>query len=115
MYVLLIKKENHIADIEAIYVLEKLLLKKEVWILKILENELLKNNNSKILIIKENRLIIGYYNSRIHEQEYHILNIEVTALRQRGGIANIMIKESLISIPSNSSVFLQVNKCNFLR
>ena len=89
-----------------------MVFKNEAWTINMLKIELLCRNNSKILIIEENRLILGYFIYRKLLSEYPILNIGVSLLRQKEGIG-VFLKDFLNDFENNSTVFLEVKKSNF--
>ena len=109
---LIVKRTGNLLDLEQIYALEKMVFKNEAWTINMLKIELLCRNNSKILIIEENRLILGYFIYRKLLSEYPILNIGVSPLRQKEGIG-VLLKDFLKDLENNSTVFLEVKKSNF--
>ena len=58
---LMVKRRGNLLDLEQIYALEKVIFKNEAWTIDMLKTELLCRNNSETLIIKENRLVLGYF------------------------------------------------------
>ena len=110
---LLIVRRGNLLDLEQIYALEKVIFKNEAWTIDMLKTELLCRNNSETLIIKENRLVLGYFIYRKLFNEYHILNIGVSPYRQKEGIGGIFLKDFLNDLENISTVFLEVKKSNF--
>lgn len=110
---LMLKRQGDLLDLNKIYALEKMIFTNEAWTLNMLKNELLGINNSKTLIIEENKLILGYFIYRKLSSEYHILNVGVYPLKQNKGIGSALLKYFLNDIENISSVFLEVKKSNF--
>ena len=110
---LMVKRRGNLLDLEQIYALEKVVFKNEAWTIGMLKTELLCRNNSKTIIIEENKLILGYFIYRKLLSEYHILNIGVSPLRQKEGIGGIFLKDFLNDLENISTVFLEVKKSNF--
>ena len=110
---LMLKRQGDLLDLNKIYALEKMIFTNEAWTLNMLKNELLGINNSKTLIIEENKLILGYFIYRKLSSEYHILNVGVYPLKQNKGIGSTLLKYFLNDIENISSVFLEVKKSNF--
>ena len=92
---------------------KKLFLRDEAWTQEMLKMELLNNENSKTLIIEENKRILGYLMSRSVFKEHHILNVGVLPQRQKEGIGTLLLISFLKCIKNSSSVFLEVKKSNF--
>ena len=110
---LLIVRRGNLLDLEQIFALEKMVFKNDAWTIDMLKIELLCRNNSETLIIEENRLIVGYFIYRKFLNEYHILNLGVSPLRQKEGIGGILLKGFLNDLENISTVFLEVKKSNF--
>ena len=110
---LIVKKSSNLLDLEQIYALEKMIFKGEAWTKDMLKTELQCSNNSKTLIIEENKLILGYFIYRKLLSEYHILNFGVSLLRQKEGIGGVLLKYFLNDLENISTVFLEVKKSNF--
>ena len=107
------KRRGNLLDLEQIFALEKMAFKNEALNIGMLKIELLCRNNSETLIIEENRLIVGYFIYRKFLNEYHILNLGVSPLRQKEGIGGILLKGFLNDLENISTVFLEVKKSNF--
>ena len=110
---LIVNRRGKLSDLGQIYALEKMIFKNEAWTIDMLKIELLCTNNSETLIIEENRVILGYFIYRKLLNEYHILNIGVSPLRQKEGIGSILIRDFLNNLENISTVFLEVKKSNF--
>ena len=110
---LMVKRRGNLLDLEQIYALEKMVFKNEAWTIDMIKIELLCSDNSRTLIIEENRLILGYFIYRKWLSEYHILNVGVSPLRQKEGIGGIFLKDFLNDLENISTVFLEVKKSNF--
>ena len=110
---LIVKRRGTLLDLEQIHALEKMVFKNEAWTINMLKIELLCRHNSEILIIEENRSILGYFIYRKLVSEYYILNIGVSPLRQKEGIGGLLLKDFLNDLENNSTVFLEVKKSNF--
>ena len=106
------ERKGDISDLYEIYQLEKIIFKDEAWTQEMLKIELLRNENSKTLIIEENGRILGYLMARSVLKEYNIINMGVFPPRQKEGIGTMLLSNFLESIKNNSSVFLEVKKSN---
>ena len=82
-----------------------MIFKNEEWTLDMLKIKLLHYNNSETLIIKENRLILGYLIYIRLLTGYHILNISVFPLRQKEGLDSIILIDFFDDLENISSVF----------
>tara|TARA_B100001248_G_C27345778_1_gene438654 strand:+ start:741 stop:1178 length:438 start_codon:yes stop_codon:yes gene_type:complete len=109
----MLERKGEISDLKEIYILEKMIFKDEAWSQEMLKTELLNNENSKTLIIEEQRKILGYFMSRSVFEEHHILNLGVFPPRQKEGIGTQLLISFLKSTKNSSSVFLEVKKSNF--
>ena len=106
------ERKGDISDLYEISQLEKIIFKDEAWTQEMLKIELLRNENSKTLIIEENGRILGYLMARSVLKEYNIINMGVFPPRQKEGIGTMLLSNFLESIKNNSSVFLEVKKSN---
>ena len=106
------ERKGDISDLNEIYQLEKIIFENEAWTQEMLKIELLRNENSKTLIIGENGKILGYLMSRSVLAEHNIVNIGVFPPRQKEGIGTMLLNSFLKSIKNSSSVFLEVKRSN---
>ena len=101
-------------DLEELYKLEKMIFKSEAWTKEMLKMELLINTNSQTLLIEDKGLILTYLIFKKDLMEYQILNLGVTPSKQNNGLGYRILKIFLGNIETNSPVFLEVKKSNFL-
>ena len=73
-----------------------------------------KDSNEIIWITEIKQKIIGFLIEQRCDEEINLLNIAIDRSFQNRGVGKKLMVYFLKNIPNNSSVFLEVNKSNFI-
>ena len=110
----MIIRKGSISDLESIVNIEKKAYKKPYWNESMLKKLFNKDSNGIIWITEIKQKIVGFLIEQRCDDEINLLNIAIERSFQNRGIAKKLIGYFLRIIPNNSSVFLEVNKSNFI-
>ncbi len=110
----MIIRKGTISDLKSILNIEKKVYKKPYWTEAMLKRLFNKDSNEIIWITEIKRKIVGFLIEQRCDDEINLLNVAIDKSFQNRGIGKNLIGYFLEVIPNNSSVFLEVNKSNFI-
>ena len=110
----MIIRKGKISDLESILNIEKKVYNKPYWNKSMLKKLFNRNSKEIIWITEIKNKIVGFLIEQRCDDEINLLNIAIDRKFQNRGIGNTLISYFLRIIPNNSSVFLEVNKSNFI-
>ena len=110
----MIIRKSSISDLESIVNIEKKAYNKPYWNESMLKKLFNKDSNEIIWVTQIKEKILGFLIEQRCGDEINLLNIAIDSSFQNLGIGKKLIGYFLRIIPNNSSVFLEVNKSNFI-
>ena len=110
----MIIRKGAIADLNSILNIEKKSHNKPYWNESMLKKLFNKDSNEIIWVTQIKEKILGFLIEQRCGDEINLLNIAIDSSFQNLGIGKKLIGYFLRIIPNNSSVFLEVNKSNFI-
>ena len=110
----MIIRKGKISDLESILNIEKKVYNEPYWNESMLKKLFNIDSNEIIWITEIKQKIVGFLIEQRCDGEINLLNIAIDRSFQNRGIAKKLIGYFLRIIPNNSSVFLEVNKSNFI-
>ena len=110
----MIIRKGTISDLKSIIKIEKKVYNKPYWTESMLKKLFNKDSNEIIWITEIKQKIVGFLIEQRCNSEINLLNVAVDNSFQNIGLGKKLIDYFLKVIPNNSSVFLEVNKNNFI-
>ena len=110
----MIIRKGTISDLKSILNIEKKVYNKPYWTEPMLKRLFNKDSNEIIWITEIKQKIVGFLIEQRCDDEINLLNVAIDRSFQNRGIGKKLIGYFLRIIPNNSSVFLEVNKRNFI-
>ena len=110
----MIIRKGEISDLESILNIEKKVYNEPYWNESMLKKLFNKDSNEIIWVTQIKEKILGFLIEQRCGDEINLLNIAIDSSFQNLGIGKKLIGYFLRIIPNNSSVFLEVNKSNFI-
>ena len=110
----MIIRKGEISDLESILNIEKKVYNEPYWNESMLKKLFNKDSNEIIWITEIKQKIVGFLIEQRCDDEINLLNVAIDSSFQNRGVGKKLIGYFLRSIPNNSSVFLEVNKSNFI-
>ena len=110
----MIIRKGKISDLESILNIEKKVYNEPYWNESMLKKLFNKDSNEIIWVTQIKQKILGFLIEQRCGDEINLLNIAIDSSFQNLGIGKKLIGYFLRIIPNNSSVFLEVNKSNFI-
>ena len=110
----MIIRKGIISDLKSILDIEKKVYNKPYWNESMLKRLFNKDSNEIIWITEIKQKIIGFLIEQRCDEEINLLNIAIDRSFQNRGVGKKLMVYFLKNIPNNSSVFLEVNKSNFI-
>ena len=107
-------RKGTISDLQSVLKIEKKVYNKPYWTESMLKRLFNKDSNEIIWITEVKQKIVGYLIEQRCDNEINLLNVAIDKSFQNQGIGKNMMDYFLRIIPDNSSVFLEVNKSNFI-
>ena len=107
-------RKGTIFDLKSVLKIEKKVYNKPYWTESMLKRLFNKDSNEIIWITEVKQKIVGYLIEQRCDNEINLLNVAIDKSFQNQGIGKKMMDYFLRIIPDNSSVFLEVNKSNFI-
>ena len=107
-------RKGTISDLKSILNIEKKVYNKPYWTESMLKRLFNKDSNEIIWITEIKQKIVGFLIEQRCDDEINLLNVAIDKSFQNRGIGKKLVGYFLRSIPSNSRVFLEVNKSNFI-
>ena len=107
-------RKGTIFDLKSVLKIEKKVYNKPYWTESMLKRLFNKDSNEIIWITEVKQKIVGYLIEQRCDNEINLLNVAIDKSFQNQGIGKKMMDYFLKIIPDNSSVFLEVNKSNFI-
>ncbi len=103
-----------IKDINSIVSIEKSCYEKPMWNKSLLKYLFNNSQTDSVWIYELNKIIIGFLITQRCLNEVSILNLAVDKKYQNNGFGKKITSQYLSLLPTNSVVFLEVNKNNFI-
>ena len=110
----MIIRKGKISDLKSILNIEKKAYNKPYWNESMLKKLFNKDSNEIIWVSQIKQKIAGFLIEQRCEDEINLLNVAIDRSFQNRGVGKKLIGYFLRIIPNNSSVFLEVNKSNFI-
>ena len=110
----MIIRKGTISDLKSILYIEKKIYNKPYWNESMLKRLFNKGSNEIIWITEIKQKIVGFLIEQRCDDEINLLNIAIVRSFQNRGVGKKLIGYLLRIIPNSSSVFLEVNKSNFI-
>ena len=110
----MIIRKGEISDLKSVLNIEKTVYNKPYWTKLMFKRLFNKNSNEIIWITEIKQKIVGFLIEQRCDYEISILNVAIDKSFQNRGIGKNLISYFLRIIPSDSNVFLEVNKSNYI-
>ena len=110
----MIIRKGKASDLKSILNIEKKVYNKPYWTVSMLKRLFNESSNEIIWITEIKQKIVGFLIEQRCNSEINLLNVAIDKSFQNRGIGKKFIGYFLRFIPNNSSVFLEVNKSNYI-
>ena len=107
-------RKGDIFDLKSILHIENVVFNKPYWTADMLKKLLRNYRRETIWVLENQNEIIGYLIEQRCDNEISILNVAIDRPFKNKSMGKKLVNKYLDIIPSNCTVFLEVNRSNFI-